>query len=160
MEPIREDMAPQVSGQLFWSPEDRPGRRGVLDRMKRRRRLQKSTTLNPEQLHDILSFIANNQDEGGTVLWTPEILFRYVPNRFEGATVPQKTASDVLSHVISKAFFKIFPSVYEENLKFVGSPKRRSYELHWHGPEPIVPEVLRDMPAFTLVEREPKRIHR
>lgn len=45
-----------------------------------------------------------------------------------------------------------------EKLKFVGNPKRRMYELVWHGPEPVVPEALRDTPAFTLVEREPKQI--
>ncbi|EEH08523.1 conserved hypothetical protein [Histoplasma capsulatum G186AR] len=158
MESIREDIAPKISDQLFWSPEDGPGRKGVLDRIKRKRRLTKSITLNPEQLHDILNFIANNQDEGGNVLWTPEIVFRYVPSNFEGATVPRKTANDVLSHAISKSFFSIFPSVYMEKLKFVGNPKRRMYELVWHGPEPVVPEALRDTPAFTLVEREPKQI--
>ncbi|QSS49726.1 hypothetical protein I7I53_10158 [Histoplasma capsulatum var. duboisii H88] len=111
MESIREDIAPKISDQLFWSPEDGPGRKGVFDRIKRKRRLKKSITLNPEQLHDILNFIANNQDEGGNVLWTPEILFRYVPSNFEGATVPRKTANNVLSHAISKSFFSIFPSV-------------------------------------------------
>ncbi|EER42499.1 conserved hypothetical protein [Histoplasma capsulatum H143] len=150
MESIREDIAPKISDQLFWSPEDGPGRKGVFDRIKRKRRLKKSITLNPEQLHDILNFIANNQDEGGNVLWTPEILFRYVPSNFEGATVPRKTANNVLSHAISKSFFSIFPSVYMEKLKF---------ELVWHGPEPVVPEALQDTPAFTLVEREPKQIH-
>ncbi|KAG5301617.1 hypothetical protein I7I48_01691 [Histoplasma ohiense] len=158
MESIREDIAPKISDQLFWSPEDGPGRKGVLDRIKRKRRLKKSISLNPEQLHDILNFIANNQDEGGNVLWTPEILFRYVPSNFEGATVPRKTANDVLSHAISKSFFSIFPSVNMEKLKFVGNPKRRMYELVWHGPEPVVPEAPRDTPAFTLVERDPKQI--
>ncbi|PGH05278.1 hypothetical protein GX51_02999 [Blastomyces parvus] len=158
MEPIREDIPPKVSDQLFWSPADCPGRKGVLDRIKRKRRLKKSISLNPEQLHEILSFIANNQDEGGNVLWTPEILFRYVPSDFEGATVPRKTANDVLTHAISKSFFSIFPSVYMEKLKFVGNPKRRMYELIWHEPQPVIPEALRDTPAFTLVEQEPRQM--
>ncbi|KAK2782447.1 hypothetical protein FQN52_000880 [Onygenales sp. PD_12] len=140
MEPIREDTAPQDSERLFWSPEDRAGSRGVLDRLKRKRRLRKT----------------NNQDEEGRVLWTPDILFRYVPTVFESARVPQKTAGDVLTHAISKSFFSIFPSAYMENLIFVGNPKRRVYELLWHGTEPIVPEVLRDIRAFALVEQEPE----
>ncbi|KAK2750241.1 hypothetical protein FQN55_002386 [Onygenales sp. PD_40] len=156
MEPIREDTAPQDSERLFWSPEDRAGSRGVLDRLKRKRRLRKSITLGPEQLHDVLDFIANNQDKEGRVLWTPDILFRYVPTVFESARVPQKTAGDVLTHAISKSFFSIFPSAYMENLTFVGNPKRRVYELLWHGTEPIVPEVLRDIRAFALVEQEPE----
>ncbi|PGH36223.1 hypothetical protein GX50_00907 [[Emmonsia] crescens] len=159
LDTVLEKTVPFGPNHLFWSSEDRTGEKGCLDRHKRKRRLTKSITLNAEQLRDVLDFVADNQNEEGYVQWTDEIVFRYVPHVFEGAIVPFKTAADVLHSAISKAFFRIFHSVYEEGLTFYGNPKRFFYELFWYGAEPVVPEILRNTPIFSLIEREPERIH-
>ncbi|OJD23400.1 hypothetical protein ACJ73_05251 [Blastomyces percursus] len=99
--------------------------------------------------------MADNQNEECRVQWTDNILFQYVPNAFEGAVVPHKTAVDVLHAAITKFFFHIFPSVYGESLTFPGNPKHLVYELIWHGAEPVIPRILQNTPMFSLIEREP-----
>ncbi|PGG96055.1 hypothetical protein AJ79_09743 [Helicocarpus griseus UAMH5409] len=118
-------------------------------------RLMKSVKLNAEQLRDVLDFIANNQNEEGHVQWTDNILFRYVPKVFEGATVPHKTATNIINTAISKSFFDISL----QDLVFTSQPKRLAYQLFWDSAKPAVPEVLRNTSTLLLTERQPETIN-
>jgi len=87
--------------------------------------------------------------------WTPEVLHRYIPRTFETAVITQGIAEDVLYDAVSRAFNDLFASVHTETSRFVGSPRRKIYELAFDGVPPLIPAALRDLPNLHFVKRKP-----
>ena len=93
----------------LWTPLDRPGHKGIRDRLQRRGRLAQSIQLTPEQVREILLSIDDNEDYDG-IKWTKEVLSSYVPDIFETATVRKACATWALEEAINLNFLHHIPS--------------------------------------------------
>lgn len=93
----------------LWTPDDRPGQNGTLDRHRRKRRLARSIRLDAAGLRDVLLFMHENR-VGNNISWTDEFVFKFAPKTFEGATVTKSVAASVLRDSIAPSCFAIFLS--------------------------------------------------
>lgn len=163
-------------GPSLRASSDRPGRDGVRDRLKRRRRLESAIQLDVEQLGFLLKYIYDHETSE-RINWDPEILYTYVPPTFETTTVSEVLASEILRYVIITSLFAVFPRWVLQSLRrfyiiianssFLSTHTdvtrldgdHRIFVLLWTGDSPPqIPTTLQNLPNLRLVEEAPRNI--
>ncbi|KAI5300066.1 L-galactonate dehydratase [Ascosphaera pollenicola] len=153
---------PPVEEREWYSPNDRRGVGGNIDRMLREKKFNSELGLDDTQLKEVLAEIATMAVPKNEYVFRPEFRTRYIPVEFKGATITDSMGNKALVTAIHRSLLKKVKGVPGIQ-SFIGDAYVNGtwgFCFHYRGSEPTLPPFFDDVPNVVLKKLPPMRLPR